>query len=352
MRQFNEIIHRKLTVTLPRMLAVFIALSIMFLFYFGVNYFTHFVKITDSDGLEFYAFAPIATHDYVLEINDTYYIGHDDIHYDINKNELSTIFIDRAYPIEITADGKTSEYLTTAKTVEIALEEAGYTWASEDYSSPSFDKAIDENTGEIQLYRVTYEVYDVDEVLPYETEMQYTSLFYLRGHQDIVLEIQTGVDGYINATYQDKLIDGEVVETTTISTNEHIEPITEILKVYKEYEPISAVEAPEGITVDNFVPSSYSTVYQMKATGYYSATGRGSSGLGLYYGTFAVDPTVIPYGTKVYIVSTDNRFVYGWAIATDTGAFIHSNQMQVDLFYETYAESAINGVQQVYVYVP
>ena len=75
-------------------------------------------------------------------------------------------------------------------------------------------------------------------------------------------------------------------------------------------------------------------------------------GLGLYYGTFACDPTLIPYGTKVYITSADGKFVYGWAIATDTGAFVQSNRMQVDLFYETYAESVANGVKYVNVYVP
>lgn len=41
----------------------------------------------------------------------------------------------------------------------------------------------------------------------------------------------------------------------------------------------------------------------------------------------------------MYITSADGKFVYGWAIATDTGAFVQSNRMQVDLFYETYAES-------------
>jgi len=56
-----------------------------------------------------------------------------------------------------------------------------------------------------------------------------------------------------------------------------------------------------------------------KATGYYSKTGKGSSGLGLGYGTVAVDPDVIPYGTKLYITSTDGKFVYGYAVATDTG---------------------------------
>ena len=112
------------------------------------------------------------------------------------------------------------------------------------------------------------------------------------------------------------------------------------------------IQAPEGITVENNVPSSYSKMYSMKAAGYYSARGRGASGLGLYYGTFACDPTLIPYGTKVYITSADGKFVYGWAIATDTGAFVQSNRMQVDLFYETYAESVANGVKYVNVYVP
>ena len=115
---------------------------------------------------------------------------------------------------------------------------------------------------------------------------------------------------------------------------------------------ISPLQAPAGITVEDNVPSSYTTVYSMKATGYSSSLGRGASGLGLYCGTFACDPTLIPYGTKVYITSADGRFVYGWAIATDTGAFVQTNRMQVDLFYETYAESAANGVKYVNVYVP
>ena len=88
-----------------------------------------------------------------------------------------------------------------------------------------------------------------------------------------------------------------------------------------------------------------------KATGYYSKTGKGSSGLGLGYGTVAVDPDVIPYGTKLYITSTDGKFVYGYAVATDTGIAVQKGQILVDLFYETYAESVINGAIQVNVYV-
>ena len=54
--------------------------------------------------------------------------------------------------------------------------------------------------------------------------------------------------------------------------------------------------------------------YSGKATGYYSRTGKGSSGLGLGYGTVAVDPSVIPYGKLLSITSTDGSFVYGYAV--------------------------------------
>lgn len=106
-----------------------------------------------------------------------------------------------------------------------------------------------------------------------------------------------------------------------------------------------------GPEVVNGVPSSYTAVYTGRATGYSSKGGRGASGLGLYYGTVAVNPNLIPYGTKLYIASTDGRFVYGYAIATDTGTALMNGSCLVDLYYETYSESLANGVQQVNVYV-
>ena len=43
--------------------------------------------------------------------------------------------------------------------------------------------------------------------------------------------------------------------------------------------------------------------------------------------------------------------VAGIAVATDTGIAVQKGQILVDLFYETYAESVINGAIQVNVYV-
>jgi 3D (Asp-Asp-Asp) domain-containing protein len=67
------------------------------------------------------------------------------------------------------------------------------------------------------------------------------------------------------------------------------------------------------------------------------------------YGVIAVDPTVIPLGSKVYIVSDDGKFIYGFASAEDTGGAIKGNK--IDLCYDSVAECFIFGRRQCTVYI-
>lgn len=83
----------------------------------------------------------------------------------------------------------------------------------------------------------------------------------------------------------------------------------------------------------------------MIATGY-SIDGYTSSGGKTVrnpggYSTIAVDPRVIPMGTKVYIEG------YGYAVATDTGGAIIGNR--IDLFFPTEAEANAWGIRSVKV---
>ena len=71
----------------------------------------------------------------------------------------------------------------------------------------------------------------------------------------------------------------------------------------------------------------------------------------LTYGTVAVNPSVIPYGTLMYITSDDGRFVYGYAYAADTGTAMMTGHAFVDLYYETYEESVESAVIPVTVYI-
>ena len=93
--------------------------------------------------------------------------------------------------------------------------------------------------------------------------------------------------------------------------------------------------------------NSYKATYTMEATAYTgdttTATGvtpvRNSNGLS----TIAVDPSIIPLGSKVYIPG------YGEAIAADTGGAIKGHR--IDLFLNSENECNEWGRQNVTLYV-
>lgn len=66
-------------------------------------------------------------------------------------------------------------------------------------------------------------------------------------------------------------------------------------------------------------------------------------------GVVAVDPNIIPYGTKLYI--TSGNIVYGYAIAGDTGGAAMAGDILVDVFYDTYDECAAFGRRDMTVYI-
>ena len=79
---------------------------------------------------------------------------------------------------------------------------------------------------------------------------------------------------------------------------------------------------------------------------YYGIT---ASGTKAQPGTVAVDPDVIPLGTKLYIASTDGSPDYGFATALDTGSAIKG--YRVDLFMEDNQDALNYGIRPVKVYI-
>ncbi len=290
-----------------------------------------------------------------MELADLALAENDSAFYTSHETGQARLDVRRAFPVEIWADGEDYVVEVSSGDVEQALEKAGVEMDQADFTEPALDTEVSREMEPITVHRVDYEDVVTEEPVPYETE-------YVEQVDDpdgaYVHEIlqSEGVEGVQQVTRRTTYVDGEYQDTQVIDTQVIQEPVNEVY-VKLTTNVVSPLTAPEGYTVQDGVPvdaegNAMTPTYTMKATGYYSARGKGASGLGLFYGSIAVDPTLIPYGTKVFIVSTDGSFVYGWAIATDTGAFVQTNRMQVDLFYETYAESAANGVKEVYVYVP
>lgn len=96
----------------------------------------------------------------------------------------------------------------------------------------------------------------------------------------------------------------------------------------------------------------YSNVIECKATAY--TTQRQSwkttaTGTTARVGAIAVDPKVIPYGTEMYIVSSDGTITYGVAAAEDCGGSIKGKR--IDLFFDTYNECIQFGVRNCTVYI-
>lgn len=96
---------------------------------------------------------------------------------------------------------------------------------------------------------------------------------------------------------------------------------------------------------------TYIDVMTCSATAYTCEgyVGHTYSGTLARVGAIAVDPTVIPLGTKMYVVSNDGQYVYGYCVAEDIGGGIKGNK--IDLYFDTYAECWDFGVRMCTVYI-
>ena len=301
--------------------------------------------VTDSNGARQVILTSETDPAQVMNLSGIQSEEGDQVYYTAYSGNLAALNIERAFSVSITADGQEYPVKMVFGTVADALKRAGITLEGDDYTEPALDQLVSAGST-ITVHRVDYTDRVETQAIPYDTEYVYTSL-YFRKHRP----------RHHGAPWCGRPAD-----------HHHPRPLCgrRAGKQHRGgFHHHCGADQPHrkdlwrrraGLPADrpgrhHQCTRSYSRVLTGKATGYYSKTGKGSSGLGLGYGTVAVDPDVIPYGTKLYITSTDGKFVYGYAVATDTGIAVQKGQILVDLFYETYAESVINGAIQVNVYV-
>ena len=255
----------------------------------------------------------------------------------------------RAYTVSVAADGSEQTLtLTGSHTAADLLADAGLTWTDDDILTPAADEIVPEG-GSVTLQRVSYVDYSENVVVPSEVEEIPTSLFYRK--QDKVMAIQDGSDGLDTVYYRETWVDGQWATTEEVNRETQIGMVPTVQKVYGEGVPVSQFVGPD--IVDGAPAEGVAAVYTgQRSTGYSaSATAKGASGRRLTYGTVAVNPNIIPYGSLMYITSDDGKFVYGYAYAADTGAAMMQGSAFIDLYYETYDESVLSAVIPVTVYV-
>lgn len=269
-----------------------------------------------------------------------------------------TVKITNAYHASVTADAVQQTLLLGEGTVKDALQKAGITLGENDEVSPSLDSALYDNVS-ITVYRVEYTERTVNETIHFTKKTEKSSALY-KGQSEI---LQAGANGEKTVTYRDKIVDGVRVSSEAISETVLTEAVPQITAVGTKQKavavaslrnggtPISELTAPETLQIVDGAPTQYSKIITGKAAAYTAAPGsKTASGRAVKPGYIAVNPNQIPYGSKLWIVSTDG-IVYGYAIAADTGGFVKKGKFTVDLFMNTEAECRQWGSRDVVIYV-
>jgi len=262
------------------------------------------------------------------------------------SGKIGVINIDRAFPVKLRVDGKTISEMTTDKTVGDLLKENNITLGEYDEISLPLGAYLAPND-EIVIKRIEVNTIVEHHAIPFETEYKENSL--LRNGRTRTLVY--GKDGECAVTYVDRVVDGVLQKRQQISSVVTKKPVTQLV-LKGTNAPVSKLKFDVPLDA-NGVPVSYKKLLTNQVcTGYSSWKGaKGASRMVLEAGYVAVRADEIPYGTKMYITSPDNKFVYGYAIAADTGVGLMQNVIDIDLFYDTYIESCLNGRKYLNVYI-
>jgi 3D (Asp-Asp-Asp) domain-containing protein len=255
-------------------------------------------------------------------------------------------------PVTIIADDAVM-LVEAGGTVEDALETAGVEIDGDDIVNHDLTAPIDPET-EIVINRVTKQRHIYTQRLAYDTQVIEDDSMPV-GETVIVSE---GASGSSVRAYQHTYIDGELKNTEYVETVYKNEPTPRVIKVgtMEQNLPdnmISELPIPDDFYLDeNGIPTEYKDVLTGKGVAYSAYKGaKGASGGYCVPGTVAVNPNIIPYGTKMYIVSTDGKYVYGYAVANDTGTGLMDGLCLVDLYMNTYDETCKWGAHEVNVYI-
>ena len=286
-----------------------------------------------------------------LEENEIELGEHDTINKNVDEEilENDALIIRKGRQIELSVDGTVEFAITTKATVGDALVELGIVLSDDDVVTPALDEMISDGIS-IVIDRYTTETVTETESIAFETKKVNTSSLKL-GKTKVVTQ---GENGVREITYTVKKKNGEVVSKERVSEKVTKKPVTKVVHVGTKKSSTKSSISSGGGKKAGF---SYSKKFTVTATAYSKSLsengGNAKTAYGLtpQVGVVAVDPKVIPLGTKLYIESSDGgkSWTYGYCIAGDTGGAIKGNK--IDLCFNTNKECIQFGRRSATVYI-
>ncbi|MDR1616211.1 MAG: ubiquitin-like domain-containing protein [Syntrophomonadaceae bacterium] len=239
----------------------------------------------------------------------------------------SVITVERAFPVSVRADGRTQTVKTPPVPVREAIAAAGVTVNARDVISPALSAIITPEQ-EINVIRVSEATFEVEVEIPFPIEREVDDTL-ARGLTKTVREGRNGLAlNTVKAVYHDN----EEAKRTVIGSQVLKEPVSRVVAIG------NIVSVSRGSVRMDFREAKYMQASAYTYTGHNTSSGRPPA-----VGLVAVDPSVIPLGSRLYIEG------YGYAMAADTGGSIKGNK--IDLFMEDYNQCIQWGRREVLVYI-
>lgn len=304
------------------------------------------VTITDGSGNRHTLLTASTNADEILLQAGLQVSESDKVAYTRLTNSTAEIQITNPFAMAVVADGETRTAALADGTVADLLAASGVSVGADDIVQPYVDAPLYEGLT-VQVQRVRY----VKEVR--RQQLTAYQVANIRTQAGDVPQFNESRSGEYDITYLDRLVDGTVQDSEILEVMPLVVPRPADSYEFVPGVPCSRIEGFDDVQLgSDGLPQNYTRLMEDAITTAYSSSGgSGASGLGLYCGTVAVNPNVIPYGTRMYITSADGEFVYGFAIATDTGISLMEGVIDIDLYFETNEECLLFGKREMQVYI-
>lgn len=394
MRKIKNFVHKKNTL-LVRILAVILPVVILVLLMTQTVFARNTFVITDGSRVKVhstYATDPAVALDeagFELGQNDTYTTQEGAGVTEVTVRRSQTILVDNCGQlIQAGSNGETVGDLLSR--LNVAVNEG--TAVSASLEDLTYDGM------EITLRRATTTEETYTAAIPYAVTYV-TDGSMEPGEEAIVTE---GVNGEMTVTAKVSYADGVEVSRQILNQTVTVEPVNQVIAVGaavptepeeteapettepKETQPAPAQpeEAPEAgepgaaqpeatepetvpvfgdgqpiigdgtITLSTGEVLTYTDYVYVMGTAYtcegWSSPGITATGTIARVGEIAVDPDIIPLGSRLFVMSDDGLYIYGVCTAEDTGGLI--NDYRIDLYFDTEAECWQFGYRPCTVY--
>ena len=252
---------------------------------------------------------------------------------------LASYFVLKKEQIVLQVEGKKITVNSYCKTVKELLSENNIYYDEDDIIYPSVNSKLKDHM-DIKITYVQQITVSEHSRIAYKTKVKNDDSL----PKGVTKVTQEGKDGRKTMIYEEVYHDGKLVSRVADKEIIREEPVNKIVtKGTGTSYVVSSSNSSQKLSISNSNSNVKGDKMIVSATAY-SGDSITATGTRPRWGTIAVDPRIIPYGTKVYIPKFNMTFV-----AEDCGGGIKGNR--IDIFMNSSSACYNWGVRSIDIYI-